>query len=140
MPKILFDSRIYPIASFANEEELEGAVVRFSESIFGENTAYFDVKKKVRTKKGTLGSIPDGYLISFIGGSPKLFIVENKTSDFDELAIGQQLLKYQATFKEGRYETRSLLLQEVKNNGVVRGKVQSLLKGTNFPNASELRS
>jgi hypothetical protein len=138
MPKILLDSRIYPLASFADEEELEAAVVRFSESIFGEKTVYFDIKRKVRTKRGALGSIPDGYLISFIGGSPKLFIVENKTSDFDELTIGQQLLKYQATFKEGQYETKSILLQEIKNNGVIRDKIQSLLKGTSFPNSSEL--
>jgi hypothetical protein len=138
MPKILFESRIYPLVSFADEEELEGVVVEFGESIFGENTVYFDVKKKVKAKKGDLGSIPDGYLVSFIGGSPKLFIVENKTSDFDELAIGQQLLKYQATFKEGQYETKTILLQEVRNSEFLRDKMQSLLKGTSFPNTSEL--
>lgn len=113
-------------------------MVEFSDVIFGKNTVYFDIKKKVRTKKGGLGSVPDGYLISFIGGSPKLFIVENKTSDFDELAIGQQLLKYQATFKEGQYETKSILLQEFKNNKTVSNKLGELMKGTSFPNVSEL--
>lgn len=85
-----------------------------------------------------MGSIPDGYLVSFIDGSPKLFIVENKTSDFNELTTGQQLLKYQATFKGGQYQTKSILLQEVKNIELLRNKMQLLQKGTSFPNASEL--
>ena len=49
MPKILFESRIYQLSDFADEAELERTVVKFSESIFGENTVYFDIKKKVRT-------------------------------------------------------------------------------------------
>lgn len=138
MPKILFESRIYPLTRFADEEELENAVVEFSESIFGTSTVYLDIKKKVKSGKGDLGSIPDGYLVSFIGGSPRLFIVENKTSDFNELAIGQQLLKYQATFNDGRYETKRILLEGIKNSESVRNRVQNLLKGTPFPNVSEL--
>lgn len=138
MPKILFSSRLYELARLRNEEELERAVVQFSDIIFGEKTVYFDVKRKVRTKRGGLGAIPDGYLISLIGGSPKLFIVENEIATHDELEIGQQLMKYQATFKEGQYKTKTILQKEIRINEPIRNALERLLTETSFPNVSEL--
>jgi len=138
MPKVLSGSRLYKLATFRNEDELERVVVEFSDAIFGEKTVYFDVKRKVRAKKGGLGSIPDGYLISLIGGSPKLFVVENEISEHDELEIGQQLMKYQATFREGQYKTKTILQQEIKSNELVGNALEGLLKETSYPNVSEL--
>ena len=138
MPKILFDSRLYELVKFENEEELERAVVKFSDVIFGEKTVYFDIKRRVRSKKGRLGAVPDGYLVSLIGNSSKLFIVENEISEHDELEIGQQLMKYQATFKEGQYKTKTILQQATKNTESVRNALERLLKETSFPNVSEL--
>ena len=138
MPKILFNSRLHDLAEFKNEEEFERVVVRFSDVIFGDKTVYFDVKRRIRSKKGLLGAIPDGYLISLIGSYPKLFIVENEISEHDELDVGQQLMKYQATFKEGQYDTKRILQQEAKSNEFVRKALQRLLKETPFPNISEL--
>lgn len=138
MPKALLGSRLYQLAKFKNEAELERAVVKFSNTIFGDKTVYFDIKREVRKKRTRLRGRPDGYLVSLIGGSPKLFIIENKTSDHDELDIGQQLMKYQATFKEGQYQTKTILLSEVKNNESVRNALERLLKETSFPNVSEI--
>lgn len=138
MPKVLFNSRLYEFAEFENEAELERAVVRFSDAIFGEKTVYFDIKRKVRSKKGRLSAIPDGYLISLIGNFPKLFIIENEISEHDEMDIGQQMMKYQATFKEGQYETKTILQQEVRSNELVRSALEGLLKETPYPNISEL--
>ena len=138
MPKIFFSSRLYQLAQFRDEEELERAVVQFSDMIFGEKTVYFDVKRKVRMKRGGLGAIPDGYLISLIGGSPKLFIVENEIATHDELEIGQQLMKYQATFKEGQYKTKTILQKEIRSNESIRNALERLLTETSFPNVSEL--
>ena len=138
MPKILFNSRLHELVDFVNEEELERTVVNFSDTIFGDNTVYFDVKRKVKSKKGQLGAVPDGYIISLVGNSLKLFIVENEISEHDELAIGQQIMKYQATFKEGQYKTKRILQQEAKSNESVRKALETLVKETSFPNASEL--
>ena len=129
---------MYELAQFRNEEELERAVIQFSDTIFGEKTVYFDVKRKVRTKRGGLSAIPDGYLISLIGGSPKLFIVENEIATHDELEIGQQLMKYQATFKEGQYKTKTILQKEIRSNESIRNAFERLLTETSFPNVSEL--
>ncbi len=138
MPKIFFNSRLHPLVEFESEEELEHVVVEFSDEIFGEKTVYFDVKRRIRSRKGRLGAIPDGYLISLVGSSPKLFIVENEISEHDELEIGQQLMKYQATFKEGQYETKTILQREIKNNDSIRNAIESLVSETSFPNVSEL--
>jgi len=138
MPKILFGSNLYKFAKFESEDELERSVVKFSGAIFGEKTVYFDIKRRVRARKGDLGAVPDGYLISLIGGSPKLFIVENEISAHDELKIGQQLMKYQATFKEGQYKTKTVLQEEIKSSESVRKALERLLKETSFPNVSEL--
>ena len=138
MPKILFNSRLHDLVEFESEEEFERVVVRFSGVIFGDKTVYFDVKRRIMSKKGLLGAIPDGYLVSLIGGSPKLFVVENEISEHDELDVGQQLMKYQATFKEGQYDTKRILLQETRSNEFVRSALQRLLEETPFPNISEL--
>lgn len=138
MPKIFFGSRLYIHVSFGDEAELEKMIIKLSREIFGDKTVYFDVKKKVKSKKGSMGAIPDGYLLSLVGGSPKLFIVENEISEHDELGIGQQLMKYQATFKEGQYKTKTILQQNIKNNEAVRNAIQQLLKETSYPNISEL--
>jgi hypothetical protein len=138
MPKILSGTHLYESTEFSNEHELERAVVEHSDIIFGEKTVYFDVKREVRKKKGELRGRPDGYLISLSGGSPKLFIVENEVSEHDELDIGQQLMKYQATFREGQYNTKTILQREVKDNKSVSRAVERMLKEASFPNASEL--
>lgn len=138
MPKVLFGSRLFQLAKFKNEAELERAVVKFSNVIFGDKTVYFDVKREVRKKRTRLRGRPDGYLVSLIGDSPKLFIVENETSEHDELDIGQQLMRYQATFKEGQYQTKTILQSEIKNNELVRNALERLLEETSFPNVSEL--
>lgn len=138
MPRFLFDSQLFELSKFKNEAELERVVVNFSNYIFGENTVYFDIKREVRQKKARLRGRPDGYLISLIGGSPKLFIIENEISEHDELEIGQQLLKYQATFKEGQYRTKEILQQEIKKNNSVQIAIQTVQKATSFPNVSEL--
>lgn len=51
MPKVLFGSRLFQLANFENEAELERAVVKFSNAIFGDKTVYFDVKREVRKKR-----------------------------------------------------------------------------------------
>ena len=46
------------------EDDFEELVKKHAQDIFGEESIYFDLKKKLITKAG-IGSIPDGYVISF---------------------------------------------------------------------------
>jgi len=47
-------------------------------------------------------------------------------------------MKYQATFNEGQYVTKTILQQEIKRNEIVHGALEKLLGKTSFPNVSEL--
>lgn len=138
MSKLLIDEKLFKSEEFEDEEEFEKVVVEFSKMIFGQRSVYFDIKKKIKSKKGKLGSIPDAYLISFFDSSPKLFIVENEISAHDELKIGQQIMKYQATFSEGQIETKNILMGEIRNNPRLKREIDVLLKETHFANVSEM--
>ena len=61
-----------------NEEELENIVKEHAKDIFGEQSIYLDRKQKLKSLSG-VGSIPDGYVITF-GDSPEWYIVEVELS------------------------------------------------------------
>ena len=78
MPIILIDGVKYEERTPANEDELEQAVKEHAEDIFGEDSIYFDIKHKLKSKAG-IGSIPDGYVI-ILGDQPHWHIVEVELS------------------------------------------------------------
>src|SRR5438876_120571 len=128
MPKIYFNGKIFTLKHFENENELEKVVIENYKLIFGDNSIYFDVKKKVKSKKGGFGSIPDGYLMVFFNKSPKLFIVENEISSHDESTISNQLMRFLATFKEGQYDTKAVLMEVIKTNHEIKKSLEIFLK------------
>lgn len=72
-PVIVTKDGKYRLYNYKNEAELERMIVEHSSEIFGKNTHYFDIKKKIKSKAG-FGTIPDGYVIDF--DEKKLYIVE----------------------------------------------------------------
>jgi len=67
-----------------SEEEFERVVKEHAPDIFGEESIYFDLKKKLKTRAG-IGSIPDGLVIMF-GNVPEWHIVEVELSSHDPYA------------------------------------------------------
>ncbi|MEK6887645.1 MAG: DUF5655 domain-containing protein [Candidatus Aenigmatarchaeota archaeon] len=63
----------YYLYNYESEIELERMVIEHSSEIFGKNTHYFNIKKKISSKAG-FGTVPDGYVIDF--EEKKLYIVE----------------------------------------------------------------
>ncbi len=61
-----------------SEEEFEEIIKEHAKDIFGEDSLYFPLKRKLKTTAG-IGSIPDGYVIVF-GDSPEWHIVEVELS------------------------------------------------------------
>lgn len=57
-----------------SEEEFEEIIKEHAKDIFGEDSIYFDLKKKLKTRAG-IGSIPDGYVIS-LQEEPRWYICE----------------------------------------------------------------
>lgn len=130
----------YRISDYENEEELEKVVIEKSDLIFGPKTLYFDLKRGVKVHKEGILSIPDGYLLSFMGKEPKLFVVENELSSHNPYDhVGMHFLKYNSSFSEGsKTRVKNYLLDYIKNNTNAADRVEELIKGTKFDNASEL--
>lgn len=63
----------YHLYNYQSEAELEEMVVEHSKNIFGENTYYFNIKKRIHSKAG-FGTEPDGYVIDF--EKKKLYVIE----------------------------------------------------------------
>lgn len=139
MSKLLINNRLFKLTKFKYEKELERVVVKIYPLLFGENTVYFDIKKKVKSKRGDLLSIPDGYLINFAEEEPKMYVIENEISSHDAYKdIGIQLWKFVSTFKEGQMAVKKFLSQEIKSNKSINEKINKFMKDSSFPNVAEL--
>jgi hypothetical protein len=140
MAKIIIGRKQYSGEAYDNEVEIENFVVKNSNMLFGPRTVYFDLKKGIKAQKEGILSIPDGYLLSFMSGEPKLYVVENELASHDVYKhIGVHFLKYNSAFSEGsKIKVKNFLLDYVKNHSEVRKQVNELIAGSRFANASEL--
>jgi hypothetical protein len=68
----------YTLRPPQNEAELHSQVKEHSKNIFGADSAYLDLKQKLRSEAG-VGSIPDGYVLT-LGKQPSWCIVEVELS------------------------------------------------------------
>ena len=140
MAKLIVDDIQYKLAKYKDEDEIEKVVITKSDLIFGDRTLYFDLKKGVKARKDGILTIPDGYLLSFMGGEPKLYVVENELSSHDVYKhIGMHFLKYNSSFGEGsKIKVKNFLLDYIKQNSKAHQRIKELITGTRFANASEL--
>jgi predicted transport protein len=72
-PVIMTKDGTYHLYQYKNEDDLERMVVEHASEIFGKDTVYFDLKRKITSKSG-LGTLPDGYVIDF--KQNKLYLIE----------------------------------------------------------------
>ena len=77
MTLLLLDGVKYTSLEPKEEVEFEEIVKEHSKEIFGNDSLYVDVKKRIKSESG-ISSIPDGYLIDFSDNS--LWIVEVELS------------------------------------------------------------
>jgi hypothetical protein len=136
---ILVGNDEYNSTSFKNEAELEKIVVENYETIFGDNTYYFDLKKGLKHKKGDLLTIPDGYLLRF-GRQPSFTIVENEMSTHDIVKhIGLQFVKFNSALTDAsKYNLKKSLINYLNENPKEEQKIEELLASTPFKNSSDL--
>src|SRR5664280_831834 len=91
MERLISDNKTYRHYEYTLENEFEQIIVEKSKQIFGSNTVYLYIKKKIGD---AIVTIPDGYLIDFsFAEKPRLYIIENEISIHDPYKhIGSQLL------------------------------------------------
>jgi len=135
--KISIGNTKFQNVKFPSEDELEKAVKEHADDIFGKKSLYINIKKRVKLRKNSFISIPDGYVIDF-RGIPQLWVVENELSTHDSFRhIGIQLLKFAAQFSEGSFKIKELLLNAINDSKELKDKAKFLVKRSKFVNISE---
>lgn len=133
MDNILYKNKKFSLYEYDNETEFEKDVVTNSKEIFGDNTIYIDVKKKIGD---SIISIPDGYLIDLtFNNSPKLYMIENELVVHDAYRhIGQQLLKFAISYKESGRKIKEFLLKEIEKDSESLSKINQYLERNSYRN------
>lgn len=92
IPLIIQNNNKFHLHSYQSEKELENIVTQYTKDIFGKNSVYIDLKRKITSTKGISG-IPDGFVLDFERN--KLFIVEVELSSHDIIRhISNQLIRF----------------------------------------------
>lgn len=106
----------YRLYDYQNEIELERMIVEHSKEIFGKNTYYFDIKKKITGKSG-FGTIPDGYVIDF--DRKKIYVLEVELIKHDlKKHIIPQIMSFKIALdnKNSREELVEIFADELKSS------------------------
>ena len=109
MERIVSGNDIYYLKEYQLEKDFEQDVVANYRHIFGNDTIYIDIKKKIGDN---IVTIPDGYLLDFtFPNTPRLYIIENELSVHDAYKhIGTQLLKFAVSYKQSRLKIKHYIL------------------------------
>ena len=109
MERIVSGDDIYYLKECQLEKDFEQDVVANYRHIFGNDTIYIDIKKKIGDN---IVTIPDGYLLDFtFSNTPRLYIIENELSVHDAYKhIGTQLLKFAVSYKQSRLKIKQYIL------------------------------
>lgn len=134
MENLLIAEKVYKQYLWDLEEEFEKEVIIHSRELFGDESIYIDIKKRIGT--GDVLSIPDGYLIDFsFKNNPLLYIIENELSTHDPFAhIGQQLLKFSISYKASGRKIKEFLLNDIVGDIVKKTLIDDKLKSLNIRN------
>jgi hypothetical protein len=122
---------------YNSEADFEKVVNDNSEFIFGKQSLYFSIKKKIGDD---IVTIPDGYLLDFkFHNDPRLYMVEIELVNHDPFGhIGQQLLKFAIAYKTSGYKIKKLLQDQIENNPSYLQKISSYITGSDKSDLSSL--
>ena len=122
---ILIDGVRYILKNPDSEDNLEKTIEKNYKYIFGENSFYFNLKRKLKSKSG-IGSIPDGYLIIF-NSIPEWCILEVELAShplYDHII--PQLTKFIRGIED--ISTKNSLIDmfynEIKTNLILEAKIK----------------
>ncbi|MFC1485822.1 hypothetical protein ACFL55_02210, partial [Candidatus Latescibacterota bacterium] len=122
---------------YSSEKEFEELIILHAKFIFGNNSLYIDVKKKIGID--SIVTIPDGYLIDFsFEKDPRLYIIENELVLHDPYKhIGQQLLKFAISYKVSGRKIKSFLLDNILANKDKMDLINSVALNAGYRNIDD---
>lgn len=129
----------YEIEPFELETDLEKAINEVSDTLFGPNRIYLDVKKKIGAK-GKINNIPDGYLIDLSSKKkPCLFVVENELARHDPLKhIAVQILQFSLSFESAPQKVKKTIRDTLDNCTEAKKKCEMYAVNNGFENLDYL--
>ena len=138
MKRLIYQNKIFTRHDYASENEFEKLIIQYSKEIFGINSVYIDIKKKIGVDN--ILTIPDGYLIDFsFESDPRLYIIENELAKHDPYKhIGQQLLKFAISYKASGRDIKKFLLSNIFKDESQVNIVKKGLKIAGYRNSDEM--
>jgi len=138
MARIILQNKEYILNDFNREDELEKAVIENKRYIFGKDSVYIDVKKRIG--KENHKSIPDAFLIDFYDSKkPQLYIVENEIASHDVYShIAEQIARFATSVISSGIQVRQMLSEEINNNPDLTKEIENQLNNTDFKTITDL--
>ena len=128
----------YKRSGYADEADLEAAIIEVQHELFGANRIYLDVKKKIGTK-GVMRNIPDGYLIDLNHKEPRLYVVENELKAHDPLRhIAIQILQFSLSFESEPRTVKTILFDALQMQQDAVKQCEKYASGHNYRNLDHL--
>ncbi|MBI5371273.1 MAG: hypothetical protein HZA79_04510 [Sphingobacteriales bacterium] len=136
MERILNNNLTYSYYEYPSEKEFEQVIVQQAPHIFGSQSIYIDIKKRIGD---SIITIPDGYLIDFsFEQEPRLYIIENELSSHDPYKhIGSQLLKFAISYKASGRKIKAFLLEHLMADKSILAKAEKGLKAAGYRNIDD---
>jgi hypothetical protein len=138
MSRLVSDNQVFVQYEYSLESEFERTIIHYSREIFGPNSVYVDVKKRI--ENDNIVTIPDGYLIDFsFKKDPRLYIIENELVVHDPYKhIGQQLLKFAISYKASGRKIKCFLLDNILKNTEKTNTINRVVKDAGYRNIEDL--
>lgn len=138
MARIILNNNEYSLFDFDNEVDFEKAVIENQKYLFGKDSVYVDVKKKIG--KDNHKGIPDAFLIEFYDPKkPQLYIVENEIASHDVYAhISEQIVRFGTSTVTSANQIRNLLIKAINDKPETKKEIEKYLSQTVFKTIIEL--
>jgi hypothetical protein len=138
MARIIIGSKEYSLFDFDNEAEFEKAVIENQKYLFGKDSVYVDVKKRIG--RDDHRGIPDAFLIDFYNAKrPQLYIVENEIASHDVYSnITEQIARFGTSIISSASQIRKVLIKAIESEPGTKREIENYLPQTIFKNITEL--
>jgi hypothetical protein len=138
MARIILNNQEYSLFDFDNEADFEKAVIENQKYLFGKDSIYIDVKRRIG--RDNHRGIPDAFLIDFYDAKkPQLYIIENEVASHDVYShIAEQIVRFGTSAISSLNQIRDVLIDAIENQPQAKKEIEKYLSQTIFKNLHEL--
>lgn len=138
MARIILRNNEYSLYDFDNEAEFEKAVIENQKYLFGKDSVYIDVKRRIG--RDNHRGIPDAFLIDFYDAKkPQLYIVENEIASHNVYSnITEQIARFGTSIVSSANQIRNVLINAIDSEPETKKEIEKYLSQTVFKTVTEL--